>query len=208
MCESHITGGDASAAKGDITVALQEFRNKRKGAHNRLYELIYSRFRNRVMKALNKSFPKLRPDYDPEDVIAKNWKRVDCALLACDPRNSRELFNVVGCKIRQILIDLARAHDDREQAITRDKLAYFADRNITGVDSASTRISDTEQIYALRVARGLLDPEENELLNMRFATDMTLEEIASVLDINHGTVSRRLQKVIKKLRGSMEGENS
>lgn len=66
----------------------------------------------------------------------------------------------------------------------------------------------TGAIEALAVARGIahLPPEQRSVVHLYYAEDLSVEEIAAVVDVPAGTVKSRLHHAREKLRHYMSGE--
>ncbi len=66
------------------------------------------------------------------------------------------------------------------------------------------RLIQQEQLQALRLALQLLSMEERSLIEELFFNEKSESQIAKSIGVNQSTVSRRLAKILAKLRNLME----
>ena len=72
--------------------------------------------------------------------------------------------------------------------------------------SIPDRIDQQRMIEAVRELIQQLEPAQRELLNLRYAADLTFREIAHVVEDNEEAVKKRLYRLIASLRRQMEME--
>ena len=63
---------------------------------------------------------------------------------------------------------------------------------------------DINTLVALRDELSKLNDEEKQIINNRYINDLTQSEVASNMGISQVQVSRKEQKVLKKLRDSLK----
>ena len=65
--------------------------------------------------------------------------------------------------------------------------------------------NQSEQIHKLRASMAKLPPRQQEAIRLRFFDEFSLEEIASIMQMNQQSVRNLIQRSIKKLRQSFVG---
>jgi RNA polymerase sigma factor (sigma-70 family) len=129
-----------------------------------------------------------------EDIVADTFERALRARRRFDPRRGSEktwLYSIALNRLR----DLARREAAHERALERTGAA--------GPDAADSGTESADARLAVQAALGALSPEEREAVALRFGADLTLREIASVLDESMTTVEGRVYRALRKLRAEM-----
>jgi RNA polymerase sigma factor (sigma-70 family) len=132
-----------------------------------------------------------------EDIVADTFERALRARRRFDPRRGSEktwLYSIALNRLR----DLARRDAAHERALERTGAAGREEVD-TGTESADARL-------AVQAALATLSPEEREAVALRFGADLTLKEIASVLDESMTTAEGRVYRALRKLRAQMGEE--
>ncbi|HNV68107.1 MAG TPA: RNA polymerase sigma factor [Candidatus Ozemobacteraceae bacterium] len=75
-------------------------------------------------------------------------------------------------------------------------------------DSVEEQIVRAEDRQELKAVLEKLGPEERELVTLRYAAELSYEEIAAELNIKLGTVMSRLARVKAKIGMALEEENN
>lgn len=76
--------------------------------------------------------------------------------------------------------------------------------HLPGKDSLLNLVIKREEMRNLRQAFNGLTSDEKELIQRYFFKEMTMEQIGKILGISKMAVSKRLKKVLNKMRSSME----
>jgi RNA polymerase sporulation-specific sigma factor len=99
---------------------------------------------------------------------------------------------------------VANAMISRYPTLSVDSVISDEGREITLLDTiADIDDMDINTLVALRDELSKLSVEERELINSRYVNDLTQSEVASNMGISQVQVSRKEQKVLKKLRDSL-----
>ena len=134
---------------------------------------------------------------EAEDIVADTFERALRARRRFDPRRGSEktwLYSIALNRLR----DLARREAAHDRALER-----------TGAPEPEAADSGTERADArltVEAALASLSPEEREAVALRFGADLTLKEIASVLDESMTTVEGRVYRALRKLRAELGDE--
>ena len=94
---------------------------------------------------------------------------------------------------------------ERRGRLTRDQQARIADQ----VHREPSPLPDDDpEAVTRRVRQGLnqLSHEERSFLTMRYDTDLSVADMARLLDISMATVRRRLARALTRLREVIDGE--
>ena len=85
-----------------------------------------------------------------------------------------------------------------------DEIMYDDDNHLSLLDriSSNDNAIDIEHIY-LEGCINHLSQEESSLIKMRYYEDMTQKEVASFLGTNQVQISRKEQKILKKLKNNL-----
>jgi RNA polymerase sigma factor (sigma-70 family) len=128
-----------------------------------------------------------------EDVLADTFERVLRGRRPFDPRRGSE-----RTWLYTIALNLLRDHMRRAGAEDR-ALGRAAPAAQHPVDPEET----VESGDALRRALKALSPEEREIVALRFGADLSLKEIAQVVNEPVTTVEGRLYRALRKLREAL-----
>lgn len=79
-------------------------------------------------------------------------------------------------------------------------LEDYADRAVDDRDSTDSRID--YQLLNEKLNR-LLTPNEQQLLRLKYIDDLTIEQVAKVMNLNKQTVAKRLQRLREKIKNSI-----
>jgi len=96
---------------------------------------------------------------------------------------------------------------DHFRAMSRDRtLEEFVEPQ--DHPSVPDRIDQQQMIETLGSFIDQLQPSQRELLNLRYAADLTFREIAHVVEGNEEAVKKRLYRLVASLRRQMEMEHA
>jgi RNA polymerase sigma-70 factor, ECF subfamily len=99
-------------------------------------------------------------------------------------------------------IDLLRK---KKRMVFTDSIAIHADKN-PGT-SPQDNWEKTETAQEVREALLLLEPDEREILVLKYFNDLSIEEIASAIDVPSGTIKSRLFRARKKMQKILQPKN-
>jgi len=156
------------------------------GAFRELVELYDRRllyFIRRILNETDESF----------DVLQETWLRVH--------RNLRSLQSPQAFRVWLYRI----AHDQTVSALRRTQRTVPVEEATLG-ELAHASLPDAifETADLVHAALGSLSVDHRRVLTLRFLEDMSIEEIASVLECNAGTIKSRLHYAKAALRRWME----
>lgn len=142
-----------------------------------------------------------------EDLVQETWLRVLEHGNRYDGRSRFEswLFAIA----RHLAIDHFRRRRDLslDTGSSPDK-APLSEPPIKNEPSPFEIAARTEDALRLSVSLNLLDPIYREALLLRFEEDLSLHEIADIVEAPVTTVSSRIYRGLEMLRSQLEGESN
>jgi RNA polymerase sigma factor (sigma-70 family) len=129
-----------------------------------------------------------------EDVLADAFERALRARRRFDPRRGSEKTWIYAIALN-CLRDHARREVVEERALERVAVTPGAPAPF------SAEIEDRDE---LSHALGALSDEEREAISLRFGADMTVPEMAKLLEEPLTTVEGRVYRALRKLREELE----
>ena len=105
-------------------------------------------------------------------------------------------------ELDESLINEVMKYQDSVKSL--DELIYDNEQNLTLMDKVYSNENNinVEHIY-LKGCLNSLEKEEQSLIKMRYFEDMTQKEIATYLGTNQVQISRKEQKILKKLKNNL-----
>lgn len=97
----------------------------------------------------------------------------------------------------------ALARQDRRRLSKSDFETVLDSHHLTGRHDLEELAIKNLSLQSLRKQIAALNAEEQKLLSCRFVQDMTMEEIGEVFSISKVAISKRLKKLITRLRDSV-----
>jgi RNA polymerase sigma-70 factor (ECF subfamily) len=145
-------------------------------------------------------------DADAADTLTQ-----ECFLRAYRKRESFRGECRIDTWLLRIAVNLARDH-------RRNRRSSFWRRLVgleTGTDEAAENVSDPRgspervilaqhQLQAVWTATRELPPQQRAIFLLRFAEEMTLAEISSVMGLKTGSVKTHLFRAIRSIRAAMK----
>jgi RNA polymerase sigma-70 factor (ECF subfamily) len=131
-----------------------------------------------------------------EDLVADTFERALRKRSLFDRARGTEkawLYTIAT----NLLRDGARRREVEERAYAS---AFVGEPALVGADGG---IAHFEASQSVREAMQALSPEEREAIALRFGADLTVPEMAKVLDQPLTTVEGRVYRALRKLRGAM-----
>lgn len=99
-----------------------------------------------------------------------------------------------------ILIDVLKYKDEvksLDETLTEDG------KKLTLLDKITNKNGNEFDNFYLKEELNLLSDEERNLINLRYFNDLTQTEIAKILGTNQVQISRKEQKILKKLKNNL-----
>lgn len=173
-----------SMAEKPITQILLELRSGRRDSLDALLPLVYDELRRLARKYLSNE--RIEHTLQPTALVHEAYIRL-VGQQSIDWQNRAHFFGVASRLMREILIDHARSKNRKKRG------GEFGTR--IELDSAVSFHSSAKTLDMLSVDDALsrlekLDERQGKIVEMKFFGGMTIEEIASVLDISPTTVKR------------------
>ena len=141
----------------------------------------------------------------------------DCFVRAYEKRASFRGDASVSTWLIRIAVNLVRDHvRNRRQSFWKKLFHRSADEDVASTieevrDSRSTvehQLVAREELAAVWSAVSKLTHQQREVFTLRFSEEMSLEEIAAVLDVKLGTVKTHLSRAIAAVREQVRGTAS
>jgi RNA polymerase sigma-70 factor (ECF subfamily) len=129
-----------------------------------------------------------------EDLLADTFERAWVARRRFDLRRGSQktwLYSIALNRLR----DEQRQKGVEERALQEAAMLY--PQNGNGHHNGSIEEAEVRQL--LLAALGTLEEAEREALSLRYGADLTLQEIADVLEVPRSTVEGRVYRGLKKL---------
>ena len=138
-----------------------------------------------------------------EDIFQETWMRV---LERGGQYNGKTRFETWLFAIaRNLVIDLARRKKPASLDSMRDPQNNAAPLEVVDAGPLPLQVlSGREQAIQVAAAVECLDPLHREVLVLRFQEEMTLEEIAAIVDAPLSTIKSRLYRGLAALRPSLD----
>jgi RNA polymerase sigma-70 factor (ECF subfamily) len=131
-----------------------------------------------------------------EDLVADTFERVLRTRARFDPRRGSEK-NWVYAIALNLVRDQARRRSVEINALERvgaHEPGHFYDGALDAVD-------DRDQLGR---ALSALNEDEREAISLRFGADLTLREVARVLDASESAIEKRISRGLQKLRRELQ----
>jgi RNA polymerase sigma factor (TIGR02999 family) len=177
--------GERHSDPADVTRLLQEWRDGRRDALDRLMPLVYDELH---LIASRHNAHEWRPGAMQTTALVNEAFLKLVGQRSVDWRSRGHFFAIAATVMRRILVDQAR----REQRTKHggDALAVPLDDAATVVPPINIDAVDTIALdAALRKLEGV-DPEQARIVELRFFGGLTVEETADVVDKSPATIKR------------------
>jgi len=135
---------------------------------------------------------------EAEDLLADTFERAWTSRRRFDLRRGSQ-------KTWLYSIALNRLRDHVRRVAVEDRAVNEAGQlwRQNGNGSHDGNLDAVERRQVLLTAMGALDDLEREALSLRYGGDLSLREIAAVLDVPRTTVEARIYRGLKKLKGEL-----
>jgi RNA polymerase sigma factor (TIGR02999 family) len=170
---------------GELTELLQSWRGGDRAALDRVLPVVYDELR--ALAASHLSHERPGHTLQTTALVHEAYLRLG-GLEQADWKNRAYFFGAVATIMRRILVDYARRR-------IRDKRGGGV--VVISIDQASEPAArtpnagvDVEALDRALEKLGLLDARQAQIVELRYFSGMTVEEVAEVLAISPGTVKR------------------
>ncbi|HRP08811.1 MAG TPA: ECF-type sigma factor [Gemmatimonadales bacterium] len=163
-------------ARRDVTEILRGIDLRDPDAAEELLSLVYDDLRMVAARQLSGE----RPDHilRPTALVHEAWLRLSGgARVAYESRG--HFFRIAARAMRQVLVDEARRHDAAKRGA--DARAITIDTNLAGEMPAHLQFLELHDALERLEA---LEPQLGRLVEMRFFTGLTLDEVADALGVS------------------------
>jgi RNA polymerase sigma factor (TIGR02999 family) len=167
--------------RGEVTLLLDALRNRQGEAESRLLALVYGKLRRLARSHLRNE----RPDHtwQPTDLVHEVYIRMTGAEI--DWRDRAHFFAIAAQAMRRILVDHARSRGAIKRSEGGRKVAL----------EEGTAITAAEYGHVIEVNEALdrlaqLDARQARVVELRYFADLSIDEVAEVLNCSDRTVKR------------------
>jgi len=180
---------------GEVTRLLAEVRNGDEQALQQLIPLVYQELRRLAAHFMKKE----RPDHSlqPTELVHEAYLRLVGRELP-EWQDRAHFFAVAAQVMRNLLVDHARA---RRRGKRGGGAIRVSDVPEPGIEGSDELIAIGEALE--RLAK--IDPRQSRIVDLRYFGGMSIEEIATVMEISERSVSRDWQMAKAWLRAEVRG---
>lgn len=168
-----------------ITELLRHHRDGDPGALDRVFDALYRELRGVAAQRL----ARLRPGgtLTPTALVHEAWMRL-AGAHALELRDRGHFFAVAARAMRHVLLDAARARGTDKRG--GGALAVTLTANLAA-DAPALEMLDIERAL---VELEAIDPQLSELVELRFFSGMSVEDVAGLRGVSERTVFRQWQQ--------------
>jgi RNA polymerase sigma factor (TIGR02999 family) len=176
---------NASRTATNITALLTEWSHGDRGALDRVIPLVYAELRKIAARQLRRE-PGSQPIEPTELVHALFLQLVEQRHATWE--NRAQFFAVVGQLMRRILVDHARARHAAKRGGRAVRVSLSDDSPRQPAPDA--QVSDVLAIDAALARLAAQDPEQAQVVELRFFAGLSVEETATALGRSPRTIKR------------------
>lgn len=186
-----------------VTQLLVQLKNKKEGAYDKLYPLIYEELRKIAFTHM--SHQSTDHTLTRTELVHETYlKMIDQTKI--DFTDKSHFLAIASQCMRQILIDYARKKHAQKRGGKQKEVTFIDEIYKNHNKKALELINIDDALKKL----GKLNGRLSDVVEMRFFGEMTIEETAEVLGISESTVKRDWMKargwLYKELKGKFEVE--
>lgn len=172
----------ADDVTSEITEILKDWNNGSEDARDRLLPFVYAEMKRQARMIMSRE----RSDHtlQPTALVHEAFIRI-AEQAGIDWQDRRHFFGISSRVMRQILIDHARRHLSRKRGGNLIKFS-LDDIQMPAEERAAAIIAVDEALERL----ANIDPQQAQIVEMRFFGGLTLDEIAKSFGVSQRTVSR------------------
>jgi RNA polymerase sigma-70 factor (ECF subfamily) len=192
---------EVEASPGEVTVLLAELKRGDKDALGKLVPLVYGELRRLAGHYMRAE--RVGHTLQPTAVVHEAYLRLVGEDWA-EWQNRAQFVGVAARQMRRILVDYARQHVAAKRGGTPVKLDLDALAGSFGSGKSDEILAVDEAIARL----GEMDPQQAQVVELRYFGGMTVEETAELLGISPRTVKRDWAMALAWLRAELSGRGS
>jgi RNA polymerase sigma-70 factor (ECF subfamily) len=163
--------------------------------------------------------PRLAARIDPSDVVQEALADADRRMSEYLPDRPLPFYLWLRELTLQRLVDLHRQHvRTQKRSVRREesRLSYFSDDSIRQLahrlvdprSGPSSRMEKKFEVRRLHEALAELSERDRDVIVLRHLEQLSVKEIATVLDITPGAVKLRHLRALERLRRRLIGEGA
>jgi len=170
-----------STREGEVTLLLRAIKSGDKTAAEKLLPLVYSELHRLARSYMRRE----RPDHTLQPTALINEAYLRLAHGDIDWQNRRHFIAVAATVMRRFLVDYARGHDaemrggDFQRVELSEVLAIAPERS-------EEVLAVNEALTALQA----INPRQAQVVELRYFAGLSIEEVASTLNISPRSVKR------------------
>jgi RNA polymerase sigma-70 factor, ECF subfamily len=170
-----------STREGEVTLLLRAIKSGDKTAAEKLLPLVYSELHRLARSYMRRE----RPDHTLQPTALINEAYLRLAHGDIDWQNRQHFIAVAATVMRRFLVDYARGHDaemrggDFQRVELSEVLAIAPERS-------EEVLAVNEALTALQA----INPRQAQVVELRYFAGLSIEEVASTLNISPRSVKR------------------
>jgi RNA polymerase sigma-70 factor, ECF subfamily len=170
-----------STREGEVTLLLRAMKSGDKTAAEKLLPLVYSELHRLARSYMRRE----RPDHTLQPTALINEAYLRLAHGDIDWQNRQHFIAVAATVMRRFLVDYARGHDaemrggDFQRVELSEVLAIAPERS-------EEVLAVNEALTALQA----INPRQAQVVELRYFAGLSIEEVASTLNISPRSVKR------------------
>lgn len=177
----------------EFSVLLSRAAGGDRDAEQEVFQCSYSRLRA-IAGSIARSLP-VGSDLQATALVSEAFLRMSQAGVAVD--NRRHFLSLAARSMRTVLVDFCRSRDRIKRKPAHGGSVISYDDELAA--QAGRALDPLELDEALEQLQQV-NPEQVEVVHLRFYLSLTIEEIAEVLGVSVSTVERRFREAREWLR--------
>ena len=189
-------------SESEVTMLLQQVQHGDAAARERLFATLHGELRGMAEALMRRE----RPDHTLQATAQVNeasLKRLDSSALT-STSNRRYMFGMANRAMRQILVDHARKRKSEKRGGDYQR----ASLDIVLDNFESNNHCRFEDLEAALQSLEATSPRQREVVELRFFSGLSIEEVADVLEVSVGTIERDWRLARAKLFQLLRDEAS
>lgn len=186
--------------QSEFTRLLEEVRSGNQRAFDGLIPLVYDELRRVASACLHSGHG--NNTMLTTDLVHEAFLKLS-GSESFTPQSRLHFFNVAASAMRQILVDHARGRNAEKRGglftkVTLDESLVIDEQSLTDIESLDEVLREFERV----------DARAGRIVELRFFTGLTIEEIAELLNISSRTVKRDWEYAKAWLHRAIRSEGS
>jgi RNA polymerase sigma factor (TIGR02999 family) len=186
---------------GEITRLLAEVKLGNKDALGKLVPLVYDQLRHLAGHYLRAE--RIGHTLQPTALVHEAYLRL-VGQDQADWQNRAQFMGVAAKLMREILVDYAR----RRVAHKRGGLAVKVDLDGFDPGGGAPQLEEILAVDEALIRLSGLDPQQGQVVELRYFAGLTVEETAETLGVSTRTVKRDWAMAMAWLRGELAGRGA